>query len=322
MPKRKIIHTEFSTQLRRPDSLGIAIRRRLVHGAPVDLQHRHQRQQQHEQRQQLPEAPVLLAPVPQRHRRRPERLAQDDDARRRADRDGRHQRRAHQLRGAVEPRPPLARGRAVQVPRRQREDDAVARDHGPRADVHEPRVGRRAAVVPGRAVVPDAGDGQRRRQVAPDALQDVGAVDGAEREVDEHEGLAQPAQDPVAAEVAHEDQQRRVVHRHGQQRQHPDEEEVVGHEGRRLGQPHALDADARHDLLVRVAAEQLAPDRVLRPAAAATTVALGFWQAVVVVLFRTCDQAVLDDERGAHDQHQAGCEDEGEKDLSIYHCQC
>jgi len=50
------------------------------------------------------------------------------------------------------------------------------------------------------------------------------------------------------------------VRRHGEEGEHPDDEEVVGHEGVRLGEPDGLDPDADYDLLVRVAREELAAD--------------------------------------------------------------
>lgn len=41
------------------------------------------------------------------------------------------------------------------------------------------------------------------------------------------------------------------MRRGGDGRQHPDEEEVVGDHGLHLGEPDALEPDARDDLLVR-----------------------------------------------------------------------
>ncbi|KAH8718453.1 hypothetical protein HC256_003097 [Beauveria bassiana] len=102
---------------------------------------------------------------------------------------------------------------------------------------------------------------------------------------------ATPAQDPVAAVVADEGEERGVVGGHGEQGQHPDEEEVVGHEGAHLGEGDGLHADALDDLRVAEAVEELAPDG--RGAAAN----LG------------------EDDAGGEDEGEAGGDDEGEEDL-------
>lgn len=254
-------------------------------------------QQQQADGQPGAEAPALLGLVGERHGRLAEGLRQHEQARRRADGAGRHEHEPHELRDAVQPLP--AR---VQVPRGGGEDERVARDDGHGAEVRQARVGRggrRVGRAGGRVRVPHARDGQRRLgQVALHGAEHEGAVRAAEGQVDEHEGLAQPAQHPVAPEVVHQRQQRRVVHRHGQQRQHPDEEEVVRHHLVHLRQPHHLDADARHDLLVRVRVQQLAPHH--RRLAAQPP---------------PPDELLLEHEGDGEDERDARCDDETEENL-------
>ncbi|EGX91849.1 hypothetical protein CCM_06006 [Cordyceps militaris CM01] len=231
--------------------------------APVNFNGRDEREHEQQDGQQLAEAPLLLAVVGERHRGRAKRRRQQDDAHGGADGNGRHDEQPGDLHRLV---PGLLLRAAVQVPRGEHEDDHVARNHGNGADIRQ-RVlcaagglaKRRRRRLP--AAVPGARHGQRGKgHAAGDDLQRKDARDAREGEVGEHEGLPQPAQDPVAAVVADEGQQRRVVRRHGQQREHPDEEEVVRHERAHLGEADRLQADALHDLRVAEAAEELAPD--------------------------------------------------------------
>lgn len=184
-----------------------------------------------------------------------EGVREERDAHDGADGDGRHQQKPDDLDGPVE----ALRAR-VQVPRGQQEHDGISGDDDDGADVGD------RAVLPGRHrrrrrhPLKDAGDGERGVvDAVAHGAQDDDAVQGAEHEVHEYEELPQPAEDPVAAEVVDEREQAGVVHGHGQQGEHPDEEEVVWHHGLDLGEPDALDPDARQDLLVRVRVEELAP---------------------------------------------------------------
>ncbi|TLD24088.1 hypothetical protein PspLS_06972 [Pyricularia sp. CBS 133598] len=106
--------------------------------------------------------------------------------------------------------------------------------------------------------MPDAGDWQRRLDVVADTAQDVGTVDGAENQVHKHQELTQPPEEPVAAKVVNQSEQRGIVYRHGEQRKHPDEEEVSGGQG----EADRLQANALEDLLIRIGREQLATDRM------------------------------------------------------------
>ncbi|TQW08201.1 hypothetical protein IF2G_04077 [Cordyceps javanica] len=248
--------TRTRLQLAGAQRLPVVIDRwRRLDVAPVELDGRDERQGEQQHGQQLAEAPLLLALVGEGHRGPAKGRGQQHDADGRADGDGRQDEQAADLDRLV----PALRA-AVHVPGGHGEDDAVADDDGNGADVRRD-AGGAGRLAKGRRAVPDAGDGQRgARHAAGDDLHDEDARHAREGKVDEHEQLAQPAQDPVAAVVAGEGQQRRVVRGHGQQRQHPDEEEVVRHQRVHLGQPDRLDADALHDLRVAVPVEELAPD--------------------------------------------------------------
>jgi len=65
--------------------------------------------------------------------------------------------------------------------------------------------------------------------------EDKNPRDARQDQIDEHEKLAQPAQDPVALEVVDEGEQGGDVGSGRQQRQHPDDEEVVRHHGLHFG---------------------------------------------------------------------------------------
>lgn len=235
--------------------------RRHLDVAAVNLNGRDQWQDEQKHGQQLTKAPLALAgaAVDQVDRRRAKRGREQDDADGGTDRNGRHHQQADNLNRLV---PALLA--AVQVPGGEDKDDEVAGHDGNGADVRQRAVGAGGLAKVGGAV-PDARHGQGAGPRAlGDGLQDKDARDGRQGEVDKHEELAQPAQDPVAAVVVDEGEQGGVVRGHGEQREHPDEEEVVGHERVHLGEADGLDADALHDLRVAVAVEELAADgRVL-----------------------------------------------------------
>lgn len=149
----------------------------------------------------------------------------------------------------------------MQIQRPQHENQQAARDHRNRADDGQRRGGTRASLR--RGGVPDAGDGHGLRQLLHDALQEDDAEGAREDEVGEHEALAQPAQDPVAAEVGDQRQEGCEVGGGGEEREHPDEEEVIWHHGVDFGEPHALDSDAREDLLIGQRQKKLSWDRPL-----------------------------------------------------------
>lgn len=230
--------------------------RRNVQLAPVDLQDRYDGQDQQEDGQQLAEAPLLLPRVGHGHVRVAKGLRYENDADNGADADGSHENAAHHLDDLVE-----ALAAAVQVPSRQRKNNNVADYDGPRANVASDGVfGRR--LCQGRPRIPDTGDGQRRFDVVADAPQDVCAVDGAENQVHKHEELTQPPEQPVAAKVVDQREQRGVVYCHGEQRKHPDQEEVVRRQPGGQGEADRLQPNALKDLLIRIGREKLAADRV------------------------------------------------------------
>lgn len=167
--------------------------RRAADLAAEDLDDGDEGQDQQDEREQGAEAPGLLALVGEGHRGVAERLRQHGDAHRGADGAGRHEHEPDDLRDAVE----LLVAR-VQVPGGQEEDDGVDGDDGDGAKVRQPDVGRPAAARGVGVGVPDARDGQRRvGQVGLDGLEHEAAVDAAERQVDKHEELPQPAQNPM-----------------------------------------------------------------------------------------------------------------------------
>lgn len=218
---------------------------------PVYLQHRHQRQRQHQQADHGSEAPLPLASVGQGRGGLAKRLRSVNDTTGSPDSDGRHHGPAQQLHPLEGPLPPV-----VEVPRGREEDDAVARDDGDGPRVRGPDVARVVALD-----LPGACGGQcGGLEVLLHDLQHEDAVHAAQHQVDEHEDLAQPAENGVGAEGGDEDEEGQVVHAHREEGQHPDDEEVVRHQGVDLREPHGLDADAVEDLLVREAIEELAPD--------------------------------------------------------------
>lgn len=83
---------------------------------------------------------------------------------------------------------------------------------------------------------------------------------------------------------------------HREEGQHPDDEEVVGHQGVDLGEAHGLDADPVEDLLVREAIEQLPADQA---------------QVVSVCV----EEGLLEDEGEGEGDGEDGGDDESEDDL-------
>lgn len=167
-----------------------------LHFPPHDLDGGQHRQQEKQQRKQLAKAPVALTPVAQRHGRLSERLRQQQNADCSAGTDpGEYDEPCDLYR--LQPPAPLR----MQVPHAQREEDAVARDDADGASERERRVGR------GRALgteLPRARDREGGRDILHLREQDEDAGHAGDDEVDRHEDVAQPAEDPVAAEVADE----------------------------------------------------------------------------------------------------------------------
>lgn len=81
-------------------------------------------------------------------------------------------------------------------------------------------------------------------------LEHADSVDATEDQVGEHQALAQPSEDLVGAEGGHEDEHVAVVNSHGEQGEHPYDEEVVWHQLVYLFKPYGLDTDAIQNLLV------------------------------------------------------------------------
>jgi hypothetical protein len=154
-----------------------------------------------------------------------------------------HQNQPHHLRDLVEPLLPAI----MQIPGREPKDDHVPHDGRYCPDVIQPLDVRDPVPV---VDSPHAPDRQRRRQPPDLALQHENAIHARQREVDEHEHLAQPAEDPIPPEVLDESQEGGVVRRHREEGHHPDDEEVVWHQRGGFDQADGLDSDADYDLLV------------------------------------------------------------------------
>jgi hypothetical protein len=201
----------------------------------------------------LSKTPLALAHTDQRYRRRAECLReQHRPYGGTATRSHEHQQPAHLEK--LEPFLPVA----VHVPDTEGENDAIARKDGDGAGDGNGRVGRRAVVR--RRERPHARHGQRGRHILEHSHKNKYTKHRAQRQIQQHEKLAQPAQDPVALEIVDEGQQRGEMGGGGEQREHPDDEEVVGHHGVEFGEADALDADAGEQLLVAEGEEQFAED--------------------------------------------------------------
>lgn len=142
----------------------------------------------------------------------------------------------------------------MEVPSPEDEDDCVSHDYGDGAGDGESGVGGGAAG----GDFPDAAYGEAGLEVLGDGLEDEDGGDDAEEHVDEHEELAEPAEDPVALEVVDEGEEGGEVGCCGEDGEQPDDEEVVGDHGVHFGEADALDSDACDDLLVREGEEEFA----------------------------------------------------------------
>lgn len=217
-----------------------------------DLYNRDQRQNDEEHGEQLAEAPVLLALILYLHRGVAKSLREKNDSDGSTDSNSCHEDETQDLDGVEEPLP-----LAVEVPSRETEDGAVAHDDGNGADVGKTGVGG-CTFAP---YVPDAGDRECLVvQTLGDSLKNEDAADARQRQVDKHEELAKPSNYPVPSIVVYKSKESSVVRGHGQERQHPDDEEVVRHHGVHLGQTNTLDANALKNLRVTVAIEEFSPD--------------------------------------------------------------
>ena len=127
----------------------------------------------------------------------------------------------------------------MQVPSRHAEDDYLPSDDGNRSCNTERSVGRRTSGLD----FPDTSDGETGLHVAEDSLQDENARQDAKEHVDQHEDLAYPAEYPVALEVVDEREEGGEVGCCGEEREEPDDEEVVWYHCLHFREADGLDAD-------------------------------------------------------------------------------
>ncbi|KAI6759100.1 hypothetical protein HG531_013861 [Fusarium graminearum] len=206
-----------------------------LHFSTVNLDDVYQWKDEKEHGEKLSETPDCLALVFQLDGWMAKCLGQQNDSNSCANSDGCHQNQPGNLDSLVEP---LLF--AVEVPSSQTKDDAVAGDDDDCPNIRQ--------------------SSHRRSSSFRNALKNKHTGDARQRQVDEHKELSHPSNHPVAAVILLEGQQCCVVGRHGKERQHPDEEEMIRHETVHLGEPNTLDANSLHNLRVAVAVEQLPSD--------------------------------------------------------------
>lgn len=245
----------------------------------------HKRQNQQQHRQQLAKTPLRLALIRQLHTRTAKCLRQHYNPRGGANRHGHEHQQTHTAYDLA-PRLPLH----VQVPCTQSEDDGARGDDGncPNHTESPVTLCRLALCV----FSPDTPYRQCRRQILHVRFQHEHTKHNGQEHVDEHGELPQPPQNPISFEVLNQGHEGGEVGGGREERQHPDDEEVVGYHAVNLGQPHHLDADALDDLLVRETRQDLAGD-----------------------VARRLGADFGEDDEGGEDQREAGGDDEGEEDL-------
>lgn len=134
----------------------------------------------------------------------------------------------------------------MQVPRGQDEDDDLSGDNSDGSS--DTKRGIRG--VTATLYFPDAGDRESRLQILHDRLEDEDSGQYAKEQVDEHEELPEPAQDPVTLKVVHKCEERGEVCCGGEKRQQPDDEEMIWHHVLHLRKADRLDANTGDDLLI------------------------------------------------------------------------